>query len=137
MRDTSRHCLADTDASGATVNPKPVRERPPPIRGKRAAGYEWTVQAKKLAINKGGPVDRRRERVQRLEAELQHRGQELRCTGCGTTEQADIAFKVDSRGRAVPKSGEEIANPYISGKYLWQRDRFNKMIIFAGHQLAQ
>lgn len=52
------------------------------------------------------------------------------------TEQPDIAFKVDNRGRAVPKDGKEIANPYSSGKYPWQRDRFHKLIINAGHQLA-
>lgn len=52
------------------------------------------------------------------------------------TKQPDIAFKVDSRGRAVPKSDKEIANPYGSGKYPWQRNRFDKLIIYAGHQLA-
>jgi hypothetical protein len=52
------------------------------------------------------------------------------------TEQRDIAFKVDSRGRPVPKDGTEIANPYRSGKYIWQRNRFQQLIIYAGHQLT-
>ena len=53
------------------------------------------------------------------------------------TEQPDIAFKVDARGRAVPKDTKEIANPYSSGKHTWQRNRFDKLIIDAGHRLAQ
>jgi hypothetical protein len=53
-----------------------------------------------------------------------------------TTEQPDIAFKVDARGRAVPKDAKEIANPYGNGKYTWQRDRFDDLIIYAGHQLV-
>jgi hypothetical protein len=52
------------------------------------------------------------------------------------TEQPDIAFKVDNRGRPVPKDGKEIANPYDNGKYPWQRNRFHMLIILAGHQLA-
>lgn len=53
------------------------------------------------------------------------------------TEQPDIAFKVDARGRAVPKNEKEIANPYASGKYPWQRNRFDKLVIDAGHRPAK
>jgi hypothetical protein len=53
------------------------------------------------------------------------------------SEQPDIAFKLDNRGRAVPKSPNEIANPYSSGKNVWQRNRFENFITYAGHQLAR
>ena len=48
-----------------------------------------------------------------------------------------IAFKVDQLGRAVPKDPDQIANPYVDGKFLGQRIVYDQHVLNSGHQLAK
>lgn len=48
-----------------------------------------------------------------------------------------IAFKLDDRGRPVPKDREHIANPYIDGKFRYQRDVYSQHVLDAGHRLTK
>ncbi|MGE3459674.1 MAG: hypothetical protein AB7O24_31465, partial [Kofleriaceae bacterium] len=55
----------------------------------------------------------------------------------GPSDPTMIAFKVDDRGRAVPKDPDQIANPYVDGKYVDQRDAYDQHVLDAGHRLAK
>ncbi|MGE3458685.1 MAG: DUF4157 domain-containing protein [Kofleriaceae bacterium] len=55
----------------------------------------------------------------------------------GPSDPTMIAFKVDDRGRAVPKDPDQIANPYVDGKYVDQHDAYDQHVLDAGHRLAK
>lgn len=55
----------------------------------------------------------------------------------GPSDPSTIAFKVDSLGRAVPKDPDQIANPYIDGKFLAQRSAYDQHVLNSGHRLAK
>jgi len=47
-----------------------------------------------------------------------------------------IAFKVDAKGRAVPKGPADINNAYGKTKFPEQHDLFRNSVMAAGHQAA-
>ncbi len=64
---------------------------------------------------------------------------ELKATGApaGASDPSMIAFKVDQLGRAVPKGPDDIANPYVDGKFVGQRSVYSQHVLNAGHRLAK
>jgi hypothetical protein len=64
---------------------------------------------------------------------------ELKAAGVpgGASEPSMIAFKVDQLGRAVPKGPDDIANPYVDGKFVGQRFVYSQHVLNAGHRLAK
>jgi len=55
----------------------------------------------------------------------------------GPSDPSMIAFKVDQLGRAVPKDPDQIANPYVDGKFLGQRIVYDQHVLNSGHQRAK
>ncbi len=121
--------LAPAVQTGTAVRTTEVIKGPPPTGTQMQIAYYFTDGSVIRLKPRGDEFNRWRPSYS---VEVKHAG-----AAAGPSNPSMIAFKLDELGRAVPKDPDQIANPYVDGRFLEQRSVYDQHVLNSGHRISR